>query len=246
MDQRLKRSFFRQYITGRLFILFTAPLVLLGIKIAGYRIRNLNKYRQTVIGMLNEHQGPWIICANHLTMIDSFILAYAMLPLHRYIFHYRLVPWNVPEKMNFQRNIVVAFICYLLKCIPVQRGGDRSSVKSTLDKCSYLLRKKENLMIFPEGTRARDGRINSEEFSYGVGRLLVNTPDSRVMCIYMRGDDQDIYSNFPKRNEIFSMTVQECKPETRFKGLRAQRDCAKQIVDCLIKMENEYFDTRGK
>ena len=196
--------------------------------------------------MLEHHQGPWIICPNHLTMIDSVILAYAMMPLHRYMFHYRLVPWNVPEKMNFQRSIVVAFLCYLLKCIPVQRGGDRSSVKSTLDKCSYLLRKKEHLMIFPEGTRARNGRIDPEEFSYGVDRLLVNNPKCRVMCIYMRGDGQDTYSNFPKRNEIFTMKVEECNPETQLKGLRLQRDYARQIINHLIKMENDYFELRGK
>ncbi len=246
MDQSIKRSFLRQYIIGWLFIFITAPLVILAIKIAGYSVRDLKKSRTAILNLFKKHKGPWIICANHLTMIDSVILAYAMLPLHRYLFYYRLVPWNVPEKMNFQRNLIVGLICYLLKCIPVQRRGDRGAVKSTLDKCSYLLEKKENLMIFPEGTRSRNGHINTEEFSYGVGRLFVNSPDCRVMCIYLRGDGQEIYSNFPRRNETFSMMVKAYQPETRLRGLRAQRDCARQIVACLAQMEKDYFETCGK
>ncbi len=246
MDQRLKRSFLRQYIIGWLFIFISAPLVLLAIKIAGYTVRDLKKNRAAILNLFKKHKGPWIICANHLTMIDSVILAHAMLPLHRYLFHYHLVPWNVPEKMNFQRNPIVAFICYLLKCIPVQRGGDRGTVKSTLDKCSYLLEKKENLMIFPEGTRSRNGHIDTKEFSYGVGRLFINNPDCQVMCIYLRGDGQETYSNFPRRNETFSMKVKMYQPEIRLKGLRAQRDCARQIITCLAQMEKSYFETCGK
>ncbi len=246
MDQSLKRSFLRQYIIGWLFIFISAPLVLLAIKIAGYTVRDLKKNRTAILKLFKRHNGPWIICANHLTMIDSVVLAYAMLPLHRYLFEYRLVPWNVPEKMNFQQNPIVAFICYLLKCIPVERGGDRGAVKSTLDKCSYLLKKKENLMIFPEGTRSRNGRINTKEFSYSVGRLFINNSNCRVMCIYIRGDGQESYSNFPKKNETFSMKVKECRPETRLKGLRAQRDCAKQIVTNLAQMEKDYFETCGE
>ncbi|MBC2717324.1 MAG: 1-acyl-sn-glycerol-3-phosphate acyltransferase [Desulfobacteraceae bacterium] len=246
MNAKAKIFFYFQYVLGRLTVFITAPLILLAIKAAGYRVRDLNKVRRTVREMMDIHQGPWLICANHLTLIDSVILAYAMMPTYRYMLQYKLLPWNVPEQMNFNSNIFVGLACFLTKCIPIIRGGDRDAVKSTLAKCGYLLNKGENLMIFPEGTRSRSGRVNTEDFPYGVGRLVCNISDCRVMAIYLRGDGQKTYSNFPRYGETFFMTVEECRPKTELKGLRAQRDCSRQIVEHLLKMEKDYFDSCGQ
>lgn len=243
MDSRVKIFFYFQYFMGRLTIFIVVPLVFFAITAARYRIRDLNKVRKTVAKMMDNHQGPWLICANHLTLIDSVILAYAMIPTYRYLFHYKLLPWNVPEQMNFNSNIFVGIACFLTKCIPIIRGGDRDAVKLTLSKCAYLLNKGENLMIFPEGTRSRSGRVNTENFPYGVGRLVCNIPDCRVMAIYLRGDGQKTYSNFPRYGETFTMRAEECRPKTKLKGLRAQRDCSGQIVDHLSKMEKDYFES---
>ncbi len=238
-----KISFYFQYIVGRLTVFVVAPLILLAIKAAGYRVRDLNKFRKTVSDLLDVHPGPWLICANHLTLIDSVILGYAMMPTYHYMFQYNLLPWNVPERMNFNRNIFVGLACFLTKCIPIIRGGDRDAVKSTLEKCTYLLNKGENLMIFPEGTRSRSGRVNTEDFPYGVGRFFCSIPGCRVMTVYLRGDGQKTYTNFPRYGETFSMTVEECRPKTGLKGLRAQRDCAGQIVEHLSNMEKKYFES---
>lgn len=66
------------------------------------------------------------------------------------------------------------------------------------------------------------------------------------MTVYLRGDGQKTYSNFPQHGEIFTMTAEECLTETNLKGLRAQRDCARQIVNHLSKMENDYFESCGQ
>lgn len=239
-----KAYFYFQYIIGRLMIFITAPLVVMAIKAARYRVYDINAVRRRIRDLTATHRGPWLICANHLTLIDSVILAYAMLPAWRYIFQYKLLPWNVPERMNFNRNPLVGLSCFLTKCIPVVRGGNRDAVRSAMGKCAYLLGKGENLMIFPEGTRSRDGRVNTAEFSYGTGRLFCGIPDCRVMCVYMRGDSQETYSNFPRYGETFTIAVEECRPETESRGLRGQRDCAAQIVKCLSEMEQRYFASR--
>ncbi len=231
---------------GRLAVFIVGPLVISAIRLAGYRIRGLSRIRRQVTKIMARHQGPWLICANHLTLVDSFILAYAMFPLHRYMFQYQLVPWNVPEYMNFNRNLFVGLLCYLLKCVPVKRGGDREDVRLTLKKCNYLLDQGANLMIFPEGTRSRNGRVNTKEFTYNVGQMYWKTQGCRVMCIYLRGDSQETYSSFPKPGETFSMTVAELQPQTPYKGLRAYRDCATQIINKLAQMEEAYFAGRRK
>lgn len=233
----------RQYLLGRLAVFFTAPLVAAAVKLAGYRIRDLCRLRREIDEMMSRHKGPWLICANHLTMIDSVILAYAMFPVHRYIFQYRLLPWNMPEHANFNRNPVVGLLCYLLKCIPVRRGGSRDSVNSSVEKLNELLCRGESLMIFPEGTRSRTGRVSSENCTYHVGRLARQVPNIRVMCIYLRGDGQAGHSNFPRFAETFTMAVSDFQPKTELKGLRANRDIARQIVDRLLQMEAAYFDS---
>jgi 1-acyl-sn-glycerol-3-phosphate acyltransferase len=240
-----KIFFYFQYTMGRITIFITVPLVFFAFKIVGYRVNDLQAIRQKVKNMMRDHTGPWLICANHLTLIDSVILAYAMMPGYKYILNYRLLPWNVPEKMNFNRNFLVGLACFLTKCIPITRGGDRDDIKSTMAKCTYLLNKKENLMIFPEGTRSRLGRVNTEEHPYGVGRFICHLPDCRVMCIYLRGKGQKTFSNFPKFGETFTMVVEECHPKSQLKGLRAQKDCSEQVIRHLSKMETVYFESCG-
>ncbi|HMA66940.1 MAG TPA: lysophospholipid acyltransferase family protein [Desulfosalsimonadaceae bacterium] len=246
MNRKSRFSLFVQYATGRVAVFVTGPLVMGALRLAGYRLRDLRQVRRQVAQIMARHEGPWLICANHLTLIDSFILAHAMFPLHRYLLRYRLVPWNVPEHRNFNRNPIVAFFCYLLKCVPVKRGGERSEIKHTMEKCAHLLQKGENLMIFPEGTRSRTGRVNTEDFTYHVGRLYCKTPGCRVLCLYLRGDRQESYSSVPAFGEKFCISVSECQPHTQQKGLRAQRECAAQIVGCLAEMEEDWFALRRK
>ncbi|MBF0225444.1 MAG: 1-acyl-sn-glycerol-3-phosphate acyltransferase [Desulfobacterales bacterium] len=243
MNLKDKVLFNIQYVLGRLFIFLTAPAVSLFVRLAGYKIKDLNNIRAQIKTMFKEHPGPWIICANHLTLIDSLILAYAMFPIHRYLVNYRLVPWNVPEKYNyFHKNIIVALFCYLVKCIPIIRKGSRAAVKSSLNRCAHVLAKGESLMIFPEGTRSRTGRVDVNNFPYGVGRLVCNYPESLVLCVYLRGEHQITYGKIPKINERFAMIVDCIRPTSSAKGLKAQRDCSRQVIEKLAEMERHYFE----
>ena len=243
MKTSTKYLFNLQWLLCRLAIFIIGPLYYLAFILMGYKARDLRQVRKECLLHFRKHSGPWLICPNHLTMIDSAILSMVMLPLYRYLIQYRLLPWNLPESANFQRNLFLVVMCYLSKCIPVSRGGDRDKMKIVLDKCDYLLNKKQSLMIFPEGGRSRTGRVNTESFSYGVGHFIKNHEDCHVMCVYMRGDHQDAYSNIPRFGERFTLSIETFKPQTKYKGLRAQRDYAGQIVKRLSSMEETYFAT---
>ncbi|MBW2648303.1 MAG: 1-acyl-sn-glycerol-3-phosphate acyltransferase [Deltaproteobacteria bacterium] len=242
MKKITKFLLYLQNVMGRLAIFVIGPLIFLAIKLMRYKVRDLNKTRKMAQNLFKKHRGPWMICPNHLTMIDSVVLAYAIAPLHGYMLNYRILPWNLPESANFQSNIFLAVICYLAKCIPISRGGDRREMKSTMDKCAYLLENGESLLIFPEGRRSRTGRVDTENFSYGVGRLIANATDCRVMCVYLRGDGQKTYSNIPRFGEHFTIRIETFSPDMENRGLKAQRSCARQIVERLSRMEQDYFD----
>ena len=100
------------------------------------------------------------------------------------------------------------------------------------------------LLIFPEGGRSRTGRVNTEGFSYGVGRFIKDFENCKVMCIYLRGDGQHTYGLIPRFGERFTANVEVLQLQlTNENGLRAQRNYAEQIVNCLAKMEEDYFTT---
>lgn len=242
----LRLRLWTQMLASRLALPFLAPLAFLGVRLAGWRFRDLARTRKMVAAHMREHPGPWLVCANHLTMIDSVLLAYALFPLRVCMFGFGRVPWNLPERMNFGQGLVLKTLCYLLKCVPVRRRGERARLRDDLDKCLYLLKQGQSLLVFPEGTRSRSGRVDGANIAYGVGRFAANTPDCRVLCVYLRGDGQDGHSAFPKRNERFSVAVSELRQEVRGTGLKAQRECATGIVKLLAAMEEEYFAARGK
>jgi hypothetical protein len=242
MDAKSRFFLQLQNLMGRITIVFIAPLYFLITKMLFYRVRNLKEIRRQCTAEFEKHEGPWIICANHLTMIDSFILVYATVNLQQHLINYKRLPWDLPERSNFQKNILLAVLCYLAKCIPIDRGGPREKMKKTLDKCTYLLRHGHNILIFPEGGRSRTGRVNKEGFSYGVGRFVKDVADCKIMCIYLRGDKQKTYSTIPAWGEKFSMAMEVLTlARTGDSGLRAQREYAAQIIDRLAEMEEKYF-----
>lgn len=247
MDTRSIFMLQLQNFLGRLAIVFVAPFYFLIANVLRYRIRNLRQLRRECAAAMDGHKGPWLMCANHLTMIDSFLLIYAVFSFTRHFTNYKKLPWNLPETRNFQSNIFLAVLCYLSKCIPVNRGGSREKMKQVLDSCTYLLRHGHTIMIFPEGGRSRTGRVERENVSYGVGRFVQEVDDCKVMCLYLRGDKQHRYGLIPAWGDRFYASMEVLTPvRSAQTGLRAQRDYAQQIINRIADMEEKYFATHRK
>jgi hypothetical protein len=242
MGKKSKIFLHLQNFIGRIAILIIAPLYFFAAKLFFYRVRDLKEIRRRCAAEFAKHKGGWIICANHLTMIDSFILSYAIFSLGQHIISFRKLPWNLPEWNNYKDNIILTILCYLSKCIPINRGGSREKIKEALAKCVYLLESGETIMIFPEGKRSRTGRVDEEGFSYGVGRFIKNVENCKVMCMYLRGDKQDNYSVIPAWGDKFSVQIEVFAPQpAQGSELRVQREYATQIINRLAQMEENYF-----
>ena len=245
MDRKSKIFLKLQNFIGRITVLVVAPLYFFVSRIFFYRVRDLKEIRRRCATEFARHKGGWIICSNHLTMIDSFILSYAIFSLGQHIINYKKVPWNLPERNNYKDNIFLTVLCYLSKCIPINRGGSREKMKESLEKCIYLLHNGETIMIFPEGRRSRTGQVDKEGFSYGVGRFIKNAENCKIMCMYLRGDKQDKYSAIPAWGEKFSVQMEVFTPKrTEGSELRAQREYSRQIIERLAQMEENYFALR--
>lgn len=221
------------------------PLVALCLRFGfGYRIEGHRKLRDDYRRICEGADGPVMICANHLTMIDSFIIAWALGTPWWYFRHFRTLPWNVPEQAIFAATLPLRVLIYVLKCLPIERGGQRKQISGVLSKLAWLIGGGEAALIFPEAGRSRTGRVQVESAATGVGRIYRSLPRCSVVCVYLRGDRQETFSFTPERGDRFRGSITVIEPKTDFRGVRASRDVAQQILGRLSEMEREHFDAR--
>jgi len=231
-----------QRINSRLAFVVIGPLVhYLVFKRFRITIENLMAIRRQYKAILKEATGPILVCPNHLTLVDSIIQAVALNSLAGHFFHFRSLPWNLPEKKNFYHKILWRLLCYLGKSIPVVRGASPVEGKKSVEKMHYLLKCGEIISIFPEGKRSRSGFVDDVDYSYAVGHLLKEFPETNVLCLYMRGIKSGGFSNFPMEGENFYFELKLIKPESKENGLKKVRDLSKQVITELKAMENNYL-----
>jgi len=230
---------------GRLIAPFwIGPLVFFMRFVLGYRIENVEALRERFKALREESDGPLLICPNHLTLIDSLIVAWALAPWWYYTIHYDTLAWNTPERKNFGRTFVTRFLIFIAKCIPISRGGQREKVAQVLNRVRYLLDRGEIALVFPEGTRSRAGRVTSESVAWGVGRIINATPGCRVLCVYARGDTQETWGSIPNMGDRFYVDLECFEPKSDARGARRSLDLARQVLSRLATMEEKYFDGR--
>jgi 1-acyl-sn-glycerol-3-phosphate acyltransferase len=186
--------------------------------------------------------APLLVCGNHLTMIDSALIAYALGSPLWYVLHFASLPWNVPDRNVFASGPWQRALTYAYKCLPIERGGSRMEVADTIARFTHLLRAGEVGLIFPEGGRSRSGRVEVENAAYGVGRIVKAVPGCRVLCVYLRGDAQDEYGGVPRRGDTLRARIAWLEPKSDRRGVRGSLDVARQILFRLSELEREHFD----
>jgi 1-acyl-sn-glycerol-3-phosphate acyltransferase len=204
-----------------------------------YRIFDVGRTRAEFAALVGERRGPLLVCANHLTLIDSLIIQWALAPGWRLFVRPDWFFWNLPDKYNMSVNPFVRVLGYFGKCVLVLRQGPPEEARRALDKVAFLMSRGQSVLVFPEGGRSRVGRVDTRNFVYGVGRMVQETPAARVVCVFARGRGQREFSNFPRRGETFVIRMKRVSPTTAFRGMRADRDLATQIVGHLSEMEQE-------
>ena len=240
-----RRALERQRFTARVLAPLWVSLCLLIMRVGfRWRIEGLREARAVFAKATRNPQTPILICANHLTMLDSALIARALAPAWKQILHNASVPWNTPARENFASNWWKQALTWIAKCLPVERGGDRRSVGAVLNRVIYLTGRGESALIFPEGGRSRSGRVNVEAVTYGVGRIVKAFPGCQVVCVYLRGRSQQTWTARPAVGETFDVRVEYFEPKTDHAGLRGSVDISGQILSRLAAMERRHFDGR--
>lgn len=116
--------------------------------------------------------GAAIMCPNHTSVIDSFFL-----------------PLSLPRRITFvgkaeyMDSWKTKFIFPAMGMIPIDRGGGSSAMRA-LDTAAGVLERGELFGIYPEGTRARDGKLHKGHT--GPARLALRT-GSPIIPVGIRG-----------------------------------------------------------
>ncbi|UCE39955.1 MAG: 1-acyl-sn-glycerol-3-phosphate acyltransferase [Candidatus Aminicenantes bacterium] len=138
----------------------------IGPKILGIRIK--------VSGIdVIEQNKSYIFMSNHLSFLDGPLL-YFVIPL----------PIRVILKKEIFRIPVIGLGMKQVDFVPVDRKSMRGGKKSIDHAASLMKEKGYSFLIFPEGTRSRNGKL--QEFRRG-GFFLATASQSAIIPISIQG-----------------------------------------------------------
>ncbi len=131
-------------------------------------------HRLRVIGRENlPRQTPFVLIANHESMLDSLVLISA-LPLRL-----RIETSPVAAGDVFFTNAVSSFLsAVFMNALPIRRKG--VTTHALEDLRARLSEGRGGLVLFPEGMRSRDGRMLP--FKSGLGNLVAATRVPVIPC----------------------------------------------------------------
>lgn len=106
-------------------------------------------------GIENVPNGRYAYASNHQSLLDTLLLG-ATLPGD--------FKWAVKSSL-----MGIPFLGWHLRLaghVRVDRGGDRRAAVSTVNRFTQVLREGKPLLVFPEGTRSKDGQV--KQFKSGL------------------------------------------------------------------------------
>ena len=131
-------------------------------------------HRLTITGGANlPATAPFVLVANHSSHLDALILAAA-------------VPWRLRQSLFpiaagdlfFETPVAAIFSAMMLNALPMWRRCCGSHAIQELRE--RLVQEPAVYILFPEGTRSRDGRMGT--FKAGVGMIVAGTGAPVVPC----------------------------------------------------------------
>ncbi len=127
-------------------------------------------YRMKARGLENIPKGAAVVCGNHTARVDAVLVVLAL-------FRQGERPALIAKAELFRNPVARWFFTYM-GAFPVNRGkADLAAVK----KCLTVLKQGKKLIIFPEGTRVKEGMGEAKS---GAAMMALRT-QSPVLPVYI-------------------------------------------------------------
>jgi len=169
----------------------------------------------------------YIMVSNHQSIIDIWVV-------FRLFAHFKWI-----AKDSLFKIPIVGWTMALNRYISVKRGNKRSHLKM-IKACEKNLENGNSLMIFPEGTRSEDGKI--QHFKDGAF-LLAQSAQVPVLPIIIEGTANALPKKgfVMKTKQSITITVLDPIPYSTFANLTA-RELAEKVRSLMIKNLNHQIN----
>ncbi|MEV4175497.1 MULTISPECIES: lysophospholipid acyltransferase family protein [unclassified Nonomuraea] len=173
--------------------------------------------------------GPAILAANHLSVLDSFLLP-ALLPRH--------VTFTAKNEY-FSGNPVSGFFMRLGGSLPIDRESAHSA-QVMLDEAAALLERGELFGIHPEGTRSPDGRLYRGKI--GVAWLALKT-GAPVLPVALSGTEKvlPVGAKVPRPASIGIAIGAPMRFEGDHTKARDRRQVTDEIMAAIQKLSGQEY-----
>jgi 1-acyl-sn-glycerol-3-phosphate acyltransferase len=188
-----------------------------------------------------EHVGDarnTLVLSNHQSMIDSFLIGLAAW-YPRSLIKPHLLPWNPAAVENFFRGWLLGWLSYNWRCIPIRVG--RRDPRALRRMAEVLPR--GVMILYPEGTRTRDGSVGAGRAGAGVVALATG---ARVIPVAIDGMREvlPIGRTLPRIGKRISVTFGPPIDYEQPSGESPSREEAQALVDRAMAMVREQLEVQ--
>ncbi len=131
-------------------------------------------FRLKVYGAQRLGEAGYILCPNHVSYLDGFLVSWA-------------APYGLRDRlffMGYSNYFEIPVVKDLLKLIRVIPVNSARHLVAAMQASAYILRRGGILCIFPEGARSPSGRLR--EFKKGVA-ILAAELGVKLVPVHLRG-----------------------------------------------------------
>ena len=185
-----------------------------------YKIRVMHKEN------IPDLKGGYIIACNHLSNLDPPMIA---------AFIRGKFSFMAKEEL-FHKNGFVTFVITHCGAFPVTRGsGDDAPIRMSVE----AVRNNRILVIFPEGTRSKDGTLGRIKSGVVLIASKANAPILPVCLRYSGKGRKRVDVNIGEFIQPEEVHIDE-------DDRHSMRKSAKRIGDALAKLQKEIYDAAGE
>ncbi len=171
-----------------------------------------------------------IFTCNHYSKVDTFLPCFAIFKREAHIL----------AKAELFENAFGGWFLHKMGAIPVRRGqADIDSVKCVLK----VLKDGGQLMIFPEGTRNKEGTQDMAEFKSGTARFAIKTKSPVVPMLYYAPP------KLFKRNYLYigkPFELDEFYGDRSHDAMERATDIVRQKMDEVRELVNAYVAQKNQ
>ncbi len=188
--------------------------------------RSFPFWRIRIEGRWPPGRGAYVVVANHQSFLDIFLIS------------------NIPHEMKWvaKKDLFkipwVGWAFFLVGDIPIDRGDPASAVK-VMAKANRYLEHGMSVMMFPEGTRGRDGKLLP--FKTGAFKLAIDA-GVPVLPIAVSGTAQGMPKGSPwVRPSRLTVRILEPVPTAGLsdRDLRKLRDGVRDTIARALEGQDE-------